>query len=261
VEAQVTEQLDARQQALVVQYMGLAGSITGRRTYRNLRCDKDDALAEAYLGLVEAARRFDETRGVSFATYASYWIEAKLLLYIVRVSQGQVRHITTAGGRKVYFQLGRACRALGEHASDEAVAKHLGVDEEVVATARERREAPDVSINAFAWGQDVKCESLLTDEQVILAEEHGELLNLVWRTQLNDRERQIVRERLLAEEPRKLESFGIDWGVTRQRVQQIEKQVLSKLRLAAGAREQRVQRKARARRRAFSKSRLAQSLP
>jgi RNA polymerase sigma-32 factor len=261
----VIDRLDAARQALVVKYMPLAGNITGKLVARNSRCDKDDALAEAHFGLVEAARRFEPVRGVNFATYAGYWIKARLLDYIMRVSQGQVRYITTAGGRKVYFQLGRAQRELqlqGKTISNETLAEHLGVHEEEVATARARREVPDLSINAFTWTQDVEdTQSAPVDESVILAERHGALLQLVWRTRLKPREQQIVRERWLAEHPRTLDALADAWGVSRQRAYQIEELALNKLRVAAGEKEKREQRKARIRRRKFSKSRLAQSLP
>ena len=255
-------QLNAAQQRLAQNYMGLAGSITRQLTIGKLCVDRDEAFSEACLGLVEAARRFDQSRKVDFSVYAAYWIRAKLLNYIMQASQGQVRYITTEADRRVYFRIGRAFRALGEHANDASVAEYLGVPEEIMTTARSRWASADLSLNAPRWGDpaeagiDIRDDNLVpADERFVEAEMHGAVLQLVWSTQLDERERQIVRECWLTFEPRSLQSLGTEWGVSREWVRQIEARALRKLRRAADGRE------ASARRRKASTSRQQLARP
>ncbi|HET6956736.1 MAG TPA: sigma-70 family RNA polymerase sigma factor [Vicinamibacterales bacterium] len=234
------DRLNAGQQALVVQYLPLAGSLANRLTYRNVLVDRDEAIAEANMGLVEAARRFDARRGVSFPSYATFWIKAKVLAYVMGVSQGQVRYITTAAGRKVFFRLFRTLQEQGESATTATVAERLGVREEVVAEAWKRQHGGDLSMDVCLPMSkellgDKDDERPLVDESVMRAEERGALLRLVWKTRLKPRERQIVRERWLSETPRRVAAFCKEWGVSRQQVRRIQQQALDKLREAAAS--------------------------
>jgi len=206
--------------------------------------DYDEALAVAKLALVEAARRFDPERRldneqrIQFTTYATYWIRALLFKHVIDLRQGQVRYITRHDDRKVFFNLARTLRKFPDPdaVSDAVVAEHMGVSEDAVTVARGRDKWRDVAIDApisDTYGSETFARWYLRDDSVehpdealTLEQDRARLARAIKQADLNVREMKLVRWRLLAEEPRTLQEIADKWGVSRERVRQIEVRTL-----------------------------------
>jgi RNA polymerase sigma-32 factor len=200
----------------------------------------EDLIQEGNLGLTIAARRFDPTRQTRLATYATYWIRACMLEHVVR-SHGPVRIGTTRSQRKIFFGLGRARRRLereGATADTEHLAQLLGVDRSDVESMSPRLTGRDLSIDAPLGPDDSRqlSSTLAADrpspeDQVASAEEDGtrrhrldEALQV-----LDSRERAIIRARHMRQRPATLASLGKKFGISRERVRQLEVRATRKL--------------------------------
>lgn len=209
--------------------------------YRSHRDQLMDLIQEGNAGLIRAAERFDPDRGVRFAAYAAWWIRAAILKSIVD-NHRLVRIGTTAAQRRLFFQLQRvrARIAAEEGSSDsERIAAQLGVRPEEVDEMARRLGWSEASLDAQVSGDGsrrivdtLSASGEAADDRLA---EHN-LQELVRREldemekKMNPRERDILKKRLLADEPDTLVSIGKHFGVSRERIRQIEQALLTRLR-------------------------------
>jgi len=230
---------------LVVANIGLVIRVVSQ--YRHAGPAWEDLVQEGSVGLVLAARRFDPDRGTRLATYARFWIRAYLLQHIIN-SHGAVRIATTQADRKIFFSLARTRRRLerdGEPVGNAELAAALAVDEGDIVRMTPRLVGRDRSIDEPLPGADGRGAPLTlvaTDpspEELAAAGEemHTRKLHLGQALKgLDRRERMIVRERHLSDEPKTLRRLGALLKVSRERVRQLEMRALAKLRAAIEAR-------------------------
>lgn len=217
------------------------------RDYRGYGLPFGDLVAEGYLGLMQALDRFDPEHGVRLATYASWWIRAQVQEFVLR-SQSLVKMGTTAPQKKLFYNLRRLKAEMGELGEgdlpQEAVAKiarTLEVPEGDVVEMNRRLLAGDASLNSMTGVEgDLEWQDRLIDEGQNPEEITLERDELAKRRallaegldRLSARERDIVRERRLREEPLTLEQLSDRYNISRERVRQIEVRALEKLRAA-----------------------------
>ena len=236
---------DAARQ-LVTSHLRLVAKIA--MGYRGYGLPVADLISEGNIGLMQGVKKFEPDRGFRLATYAMWWIKASIQEYVLR-SWSLVKMGTTAVQKKLFFNLRRMKKNLAAyedgdlHPDDLAtIAKDLGVSEvEVVNMNRRMMMGGDASLNVSLredgegqWQDLLADQGPLQDETVAAAEEAG------WRhallseamTELNDRERAILTQRRLVEEPLTLEELSQEYNVSRERVRQIEVRAFEKLQKA-----------------------------
>ena len=206
-----------------------------------------DLIAEGNVGLMQAAQKFDPDRGFRFATYAMWWIRAAVQEYILH-STSIVKMGTTAAQKKLFFNLrqmkGRLEQLEQGDLSPEAVstiAAALGVPENDVVEMNRRMSATDGSLNV-TMTEDGETEWLdrLVDERPSQESTLAEADEMAQRrkvlgeamTRLNEREREILRERRLRDEPLTLEDLSRRFHVSRERIRQLEVRAVDKLKKA-----------------------------
>lgn len=203
-----------------------------------------DLIAEGNLGLMQALQRFDPERGFRFSTYAIWWIRAQLQDYVMRTSS-LVRIGTTAAQKKLFFNLRRVQASLDEiHGGDlpdtavATIAKKLAVRNSEVVDMSRRLAARDASLNRTVTPEgDAEWQDLLVDEtenqetRLVKADELEKRRSHLDRAlaELGERERHILVERRLKDDPLTLEDLGQHYGISRERVRQIEARALEKL--------------------------------
>jgi RNA polymerase sigma-32 factor len=224
---------------LVAAHLGLVIKIA--LEFRHSGPSMEDLIQEGNLGLTIAARRFDPDRATRLATYATYWIRACMLEHVVR-SHGPVRIGTTRSQRKIFFGLGRARRKLeseGEVADAEHLASELGVEREDVESMTARLTGRDVSLDAPRSYDDRRplaaslCEELPNPEEMIAGmEEDTQRRSMMYDglKVLDSRERAIIRARHMRQRPATLAFLGKKFGISRERVRQLELRAKAKLR-------------------------------
>jgi RNA polymerase sigma-32 factor len=224
---------------LVAAHLGLVIRIA--LEFRHSGPSMEDLIQEGNLGLTIAARRFDPTRATRLATYATYWIRACMLEHVVR-SHGPVRIGTTRSQRKIFFGLGRARRKLereGETADAEHLATALGVEQTDVESMTARLTGRDVSLDAPRGYDDRRpvAASLCSDEptpedMIACAEEDDQRRAAIYEglKVLDARERAIIRARHMRQRPATLAFLGKKFGISRERVRQLELRAKAKLR-------------------------------
>ncbi len=242
---------------LITAYMRLAISMAAKG--QRYGAPMNDLIQEASLGLMKAADKFDPDRGVRFSTYAVWWIKASIQDYVMR-NWSMVRTGSTSSQKTLFFNLRRVQAKLEREASQrgerldafqlrQMVATEVGVPLADVEMMEGRLSGSDFSLNATQSLQDDGREwiDVLEDEgpqaeaQIEAAHDTARLRQ--WLTQallgLNRRERHIVTERKLRDEPRTLESLGTELGLSKERVRQLEAAAFAKLRrsLEAQSRE------------------------
>ncbi len=212
--------------------------------YRGYGLPVDELIAQGNLGLMQAVERFDPERGFRLATYAMWWIRAAIQEYVVH-SWSLVKMGTTSEQKKLFFNLRRLkaqIQALEEgelhpeHA--EKIAEILNVPETEVISMNRRLAAVDASLNAPLRSEsELEWQDWLVDDsegqEKLLGdgEEHRRRKSLLNGAldHLTDRERDIVAERHLRERPVTLEQLSVRYGISRERVRQIEVGALAKL--------------------------------
>jgi RNA polymerase sigma-32 factor len=215
--------------------------------YRGYGLPVNEIISEGNVGLMQAVKRFEPDKGFRLATYAMWWIRAAIQEYILR-SWSLVKIGTTAAQKKLFFNLRKAkgqIKAIEEGdlrpEQVKVIATKLGVTEEEVVTMNRRLAAPDHSLNApLRADSEGEWQDWLVDEgpnqETMLAEQEekgdrSELLEEGLKA-LNERERHILTERRLKEEPATLEDLSKEYEISRERVRQIEVRAFEKLQRA-----------------------------
>lgn len=215
--------------------------------YRGYGLPIGEVISEGNVGLMQAVKRFDPDKGFRLATYAMWWIRASIQEYILR-SWSLVKMGTTAAQKKLFFNLRRAksqLRALddGDLHPDhvQTIARKLGVSEADVVSMN-RRLAGDSSLNApvRADSEAGEWQDWLVDDAPSQEDQLGETQELDQRrgyltnalSSLNDRERRIFEARRLSDSPITLEDLSTEFGVSRERIRQIEVRAFEKVQKA-----------------------------
>jgi RNA polymerase sigma-32 factor len=232
---------------LVTSHLRLVAKIA--MGYRGYGLPIGEVISEGNVGLMQAVKKFDPDKGFRLATYAMWWIRAAIQEYILR-SWSLVKMGTTAAQKKLFFNLRRlkgemAALEEGDLRPDQVkvIAHKLAVTEdEVVSMNRRLSGGGDASLNApvasdsEAEWQDWLADDTEADQESRLAdrEEFGARLGLLQEAmgELNERERRIIEERRLKDEPATLEDLSHEFGVSRERVRQIEVRAFEKLQRA-----------------------------
>ena len=231
---------------MVTSHLRLAAKIA--MGYRGYGLPTAEVVSEANVGLMQAVKRFDPEKGFRLATYAMWWIRASIQEYILR-SWSLVKMGTTAGQKKLFFNLRKAKNRIGaleegdlrpEHV--EKIATDLNVtEEEVISMNRRMGGGGDASLNAQVGGADgegaAEWQDWLTDEDADHASEFAEQDEMDNRRELlieamgvlNERERHILTERRLKDNPVTLEELSGEYDVSRERIRQIEVRAFEKL--------------------------------
>ena len=215
--------------------------------FRGYGLPLSDLIQEGNIGLLEAANRFDVERQVRFSTYAAWWILASIQEYIVR-NASIVRIGTTPAQKSLFFNLRRLRAKLATGASGimtDAQRRLIADDLGVPIAAVERMEAhlsrPDRSLNASIGNDDSdELQDFLVDQdptpETIVAQQIDGLTHTRWLREamrcLTPRERQVISRRFLGDRRTTLAEIGHNFGVTKERVRQIEAKALAKLRQA-----------------------------
>ena len=230
---------------LVTSHLRLVAKIAMR--YRGYGLPIADIVSEGNMGLMQAVKRFDPDRGVRLATYAMWWIRATIQDYVLR-SWSLVKMAAGASQKKLFFKLRRAKSAIsalqdGDLRPEQVklIAERLKVAERDVVVMN-RRLHRDMSLNAPVHDEDEAGEAVdwLVDpappREVTLAEEqeaahrHQALNSAI--AKLNPREHRILTARWLADEPVTLEKLAAEYGVSRERVRQLEQRAFKKVKTA-----------------------------
>ena len=233
---------------LINAYMRLAISMASK--FRRYGAPMNDLIQEAGLGLMKAADKFDPDRGVRFSTYAVWWIRAGIQDYVMR-NWSMVRTGSTSSQKSLFFnmrrvqaQIEREAAAQGEtldgHQLREMIAQEVGVPLRDVEVMTGRLAGSDLSLNATQSAEDAGREWIDAleddgprgDEMVEQSHDLGALRNWLREAMdvLNARERFIVHERRLRENPRTLESLGQELCLSKERVRQLEAAAFAKMR-------------------------------
>ncbi len=230
---------------LVTSHLRLVAKIA--MGYRGYGLPVGELISEGNVGLMRAVKRFDPERGFRLATYAMWWIRASIQEYVLH-SWSLVKIGTTAAQKKLFFNLRRLkgeMKAFEEGDLNpeqvEEIAQKLAVSEKEVIEMNRRLASSDQSLNAPVTGdgdgewqdwlvdtaQDQETQLLESDE----IQNRRELLEASMSV-LNERERHILTERRLTDEPKTLEELSQEYGISRERVRQIEARAFEKLQKA-----------------------------
>jgi RNA polymerase sigma-32 factor len=210
--------------------------------YRRAWTNTLDLIQEGNVGLMEAVQRFDPYKGVKLSSYGVYWVRAYILKYILD-NMRSIRMGTTRAQRKLFFRLNKEKRELerqGYEAEPKLLAERLEVTEDDVIDMDARLSQPDISMSAptlrgegdATFGDFLPAPGDSAEENVGRAELRAlfdENVRL-FAKDLKERDRQILEERVLAEAPRTLADMGKEFGVSRERVRQLEARMLKRLR-------------------------------
>jgi RNA polymerase sigma-32 factor len=229
---------------LVTSHLRLAAKIA--MGYRGYGLPQAEVISEANVGLMQAVKRFDPDRGFRLATYAMWWIRASIQEYILR-SWSLVKLGTTSAQKKLFFNLRKAKARIGALEEGDLrpenvaqIAHDLNVTEEEVISMNRRLSGGDASLNATvsADGEGTaQWQDWLEDEDADQATDYAERDELEMRRELlaramdvlNDREKDILLQRRLQDQPVTLEELSSQYDVSRERIRQIEVRAFEKL--------------------------------
>ncbi|MFC3528711.1 RNA polymerase sigma factor RpoH [Paracoccus mangrovi] len=232
-------------QKLVTSHLRLAAKIA--MGYRGYGLPQAEVISEANVGLMQAVKRFDPEKGFRLATYAMWWIRASIQEYILR-SWSLVKMGTTSAQKKLFFNLRKAKSKLGALEEGDLrpenvaqIANDLNVSEQEVIDMNRRLSGGDASLNATVGSGDgestAQWQDWLEDEDANQAEAFAEADEMSARRAmliaamdvLNDREKDILMERRLRDDPMTLEDLSARYDVSRERIRQIEVRAFEKL--------------------------------
>jgi RNA polymerase sigma-32 factor len=230
---------------LVTSHLRLVAKIA--MGYRGYGLPLSELISEGNVGMMQAVKRFDPDRGFRLATYAMWWIRASIQEYILH-SWSLVKIGTTAAQKKLFFNLRRLKGQIQaieegdltpEHVAK--IAKELDVPESDVVSMNRRLMAPDNSLNAPLRAEgEGEWQDWLVDDEASQESKLGERQELGLRrdllktamSHLTERERDILKERRLKDNPTTLEELSAKYGISRERVRQIEVRAFEKLQKA-----------------------------
>ncbi|MEJ0042093.1 MAG: RNA polymerase sigma factor RpoH [Rhizomicrobium sp.] len=227
---------------LVTSHLRLVAKIA--MGYRGYGLPVSEIVAEGNVGLMQAVKRFEPDKGFRLATYAMWWIRAAIQEYILR-SWSLVKLGTTANQKKLFFNLRKAKNKIGAIEEGDLTSEHvaklsdqLGVSAQEVTDMNRRLSGPDSSLNAplrsdseSEWQDWLADETLDQETRMADREELGERHALLTGAlgELTERERDIIQARRLQDEPATLEELSQKYGISRERVRQIEVRAFEKL--------------------------------
>ena len=229
---------------LVTSHLRLAAKIA--MGYRGYGLPQAEVISEANVGLMQAVKKFDPEKGFRLATYAMWWIRASIQEYVLR-SWSMVKLGTTSAQKKLFFNLRKAKNRIGaleegdlRPENVQRIATDLGVTEDEVTSMNRRMSGGDASLNVMV-GSDgdssTQWQDWLADDSADQAGDYAEKDEFQSRIEmmtdamgvLNDRERDILTQRRLNEETVTLEDLSGKYGVSRERIRQIEVRAFEKL--------------------------------
>ncbi len=231
---------------LVTSHLRLVAKIA--MGYRGYGLPIGEVISEGNVGLMQAVKKFEPDKGFRLATYAMWWIRASIQEYILR-SWSLVKMGTTAAQKKLFFNLRKAKSEIsaleeGDMRPDQVhlIATRLGVLDEEVISMNRRLSGPDASLNAplrsdseSEW-QDWLAGDAPAGQETVVADNEERTIRMALleeaMTELTDRERHILTERRLKDDPTTLEELAAQYGVSRERVRQIEVRAFEKLQKA-----------------------------
>jgi RNA polymerase sigma-32 factor len=229
---------------MVTSHLRLAAKIA--MGYRGYGLPQAEVISEANVGLMQAVKRFDPEKGFRLATYAMWWIRASIQEYILR-SWSLVKLGTTSAQKKLFFNLRKAKAKLGALEEGDLrpenvaqIARDLNVTEDEVISMNRRMSGSDASLNATVGsdGEGVtQWQDWLEDEDSDQANDYAEKDEMDTRREmmvqamsaLNEREKDILVQRRLNDVPVTLEELSESYGVSRERIRQIEVRAFEKL--------------------------------
>ncbi len=229
---------------LVTSHLRLAAKIA--MGYRGYGLPQAEVISEANVGLMQAVKRFDPEKGFRLATYAMWWIRAAIQEYILR-SWSLVKLGTTSAQKKLFFNLRKAKARIGALEEGDLrpekvkqIATDLGVTEDEVISMNRRLSGGDASLNVMVgtdgdsstqwqdWLEDENADQAADYEEKDELDTRRELLHQAMEV-LNDREKDILLQRRLQDQPVTLEKLSEQYGVSRERIRQIEVRAFEKL--------------------------------
>ncbi len=229
---------------LVTSHLRLAAKIA--MGYRGYGLPQAEVISEANVGLMQAVKKFDPEKGFRLATYAMWWIRASIQEYVLR-SWSLVKLGTTSAQKKLFFNLRKAKARIGAFEDGDLrpenvqrIATDLGVTEKEVISMNGRLSGGDASLNVTVGAEGegtAQWQDWLEDESADQAGDYEKKDELDIRHDmlvaamdvLNDREKDILMQRRLKEEPITLEGLSGQYGVSRERIRQIEVRAFEKL--------------------------------
>lgn len=248
------ERDEAALHRLITAYMRLAISMASK--FRRYGAPMNDLIQEAGLGLMKAADKFDPDRGVRFSTYAVWWIKASIQDHVMR-NWSMVRTGSTSSQKSLFFNMRRVQarfereaqqrgEELDRHQLHQMISTEIGVPMKDVEMMHGRLSGSDFSLNATQsvedegreWIDALEDDSAQAEEIVENSHDTEQLRSWLLEAMnaLNERERFIIRERKLLDEPRTLESLGNELGLSKERIRQLEAAAFQKMRKMLEAR-------------------------
>ena len=229
---------------LVTSHLRLVAKIA--MGYRGYGLPQAEVISEANVGLMQAVKKFDPEKGFRLATYAMWWIRASIQEYVLR-SWSLVKMGTTSGQKKLFFNLRKAKSRIGAYDDGDLrpeqvarIATDLGVTETEVQSMNRRMSGGDASLNVMVgsdgesatqwqdWLQDEDADQAgdyeRDDEMSVRRDMLAEAMSV-----LNDREKDIITQRRLHDQPVTLEELSSQYDVSRERIRQIEVRAFEKL--------------------------------
>lgn len=203
-----------------------------------------DLVQEGTLGLMQAVKKYNPYKGVKLSSYAAWWIRAYILKYLLE-NRGQVRIATTTNQRKLFYNLQKETDRLiaeGEEADIKTLAESLNVPERDVVEMQKRLRSSDVSLDApillgdggsgGSYGDTLADEEQLSLDELLSKKQTDTIFSAHLKefvAALNERDREIFKKRIAAENPKTLQEIGDEYGISRERARQIEAKIIKNL--------------------------------